>query len=164
MVNSFYQDFQALQATAKVYNLNMSEKYSHEGGRHPRRWRGALAIPEIQDPSPVYFVQLTLADATGKVVSSNFYWLSTKQPEFDWAKTSYINTPTTVHPDLTMLAGLPKATVEAQATLNRGAVRVRLHNPGKQLAFQVGLAVETKNGAEILPVLWDRQLHLAAAR
>ena len=45
----------------------------------------ALRLPEIEGLSKVYFVRLTLQDAAGKPVSSNFYWLSTQPDVSDWA-------------------------------------------------------------------------------
>ena len=93
-----------------------------------------LQIPEVpSDATPtVYFVKLSLKDATGRLVSSNFYWLSTKKPEFDWEKTSLIHTPVTSYQDMTRLFKLPKTHLKATAHLrpakNGASVEVRLKN------------------------------------
>jgi exo-1,4-beta-D-glucosaminidase len=101
-----------------------------------------------------------LKDATGKIVSSNFYWLSTKKPEFDWERTNLVSTPITSYEDMTRLLTLPKIHLKATARLRPAKdgefVRVRLKNTSAALAFQVRLAVEAgKPSEEILPVLWQ---------
>jgi exo-1,4-beta-D-glucosaminidase len=167
VVNSYYQDFQSLKATAKVYNLNMSEKYSREAAFDipADGVRTLFAIPAIKDLSPAYFVRLTLADAAGKVVSSNFYWLSTREDVHDWANSTWFHTPTRAYSDLTALNSLPRVELRVAATAEvTGADRithVTLENPSRHLAFSVHLKVvspsrnpEVPQG-EILPVLWQ---------
>jgi exo-1,4-beta-D-glucosaminidase len=124
--------------------------------------RKVLQIPEVPSnvKPTVYFVQLKLKDATGRLLSSNFYWLPTKQPEFDWQKTSVVYTPTISYEDMTTLSNLPKthlnATAHLRPTKDGASVQVRLKNTSGALAFQVRLSVETgKAGEEILPVLWE---------
>ncbi len=167
VVNSFYQDFQALKATAKVYNLNMNEKYSHEEAFDipADGVRTLFAIPQIQDPSPVYFVKLTLADAAGKVVSSNFYWLSTKEDVLDWENSTWYRTPNKAFSDLTALNSLPRVQLRVAATNGiAGAdkiTRVTIENPTSHLAFSVHLKVVNASrdpeapAEEVLPVLWQ---------
>ena len=155
------------KATAKVYNLDMTEKYSHEAAFDIAAdgVRKLFAIPEIQDLSPVYFVQLTLADSAGKVVSSNFYWLSTKEDVLDWENSTWYHTPSKAFSDLTALNSLPRVELRVAATAEvTGADRithVTIENPTPHLAFSVHLKVvspprgpETAQG-EILPVLWQ---------
>jgi len=122
-----------------------------------------LQIPEApSDVEPtVYFVQLSLKDAPGRLLSSNFYWLSTKKTKFDWEKTSRArSTPIASYEDMTRLLDLPKTHLEATAYLLRAkdgeSVQVRLKNTSASLAFQVRLAIEKGGkGEEILPVLWE---------
>jgi exo-1,4-beta-D-glucosaminidase len=107
-----------------------------------------------------YFLQLNLKDATGRLLSSNFYWLSTKKPEFDWKKTNVVSTPITSYKDMTRLLDLPKIHLKATAHLRRAkdgeSVQVRLKNRSAALAFQVRLVAEAgKPSEEILPVLWE---------
>jgi exo-1,4-beta-D-glucosaminidase len=167
VVNSYYRDFQGLKAIAKVYNLDMSEKYSREEAVNVAAdgVRRLFAIPAIQGLSPVYYVQLTLGDAAGKVVSSNFYWLSTREDALDWENSTWYRTPNKVFSDFTALNSLPRAELRATATAEvKGEDRithVTIENPTRQLAFAVHLKVvsasrdlETPQG-EILPVLWQ---------
>ncbi|HEX6880352.1 MAG TPA: beta galactosidase jelly roll domain-containing protein [Terriglobales bacterium] len=163
VVNSTYKLVSGLKASVKVVDFDLKELFAQEKpvDLASDEVQKVMAIPEpSSDTSSVYFVQMALKDASGKLVSSNFYWLSTKKPEFDWEKTTYISTPITAYEDMTLLAKLPKVKVEASATSRTGAdghaVRVRIKNPSKALAFQVRLAIEAgPKEEEVLPVLWD---------
>ena len=80
VVNSFYTDFKGQKATVKVYNLDMTVKFSQEAALDipSDGVQKVLTIPEISGLTSTYFVDLALRDAAGKLVSSNFYWLSTR--------------------------------------------------------------------------------------
>jgi exo-1,4-beta-D-glucosaminidase len=157
VVNSSYNAVTGLKASVRVYDFRLHEAFHYDAdiSVEADSVKSVTTLPELTTLSDTYFVRLELKDEHGKPVSTNFYWLSTKHPEFAWDKTTYIYTPTTTHPDLAMLAALPKTSVEARASLAPGKVRVHLRNPSKQLAFQIVIAVRSKDGKEILPVLWD---------
>ncbi|MFZ1046105.1 MAG: hypothetical protein WAN52_10795, partial [Pseudolabrys sp.] len=164
VVNSTYQPVSGMKASVRVVDFNLKELFSQEEtvDMDADGVQKVLQIPEVpSDATPtVYFVKLSLKDATGRLVSSNFYWLSTKKPEFDWEKTSLIHTPVTSYQDMTRLFKLPKTHLKATAHLrpakNGESVEVRLKNTSAALAFQVRLAVEAgKPSEEILPVLWE---------
>ena len=162
IVNSYYKGFAGLKVSAKVYNVDMSVKFAKEataevGADGVTR---AFTIPEIAGLSRTYFVGLTLADAQGKEVSRNFYWLSTKAETLDWAKSNWYVTPTTSYADYTALEGLPKVKLEVrsenQGTGNDRTTVVTVTNPGPGLAFGVRLKVDKgQGGEEVLPVLWE---------
>ncbi len=72
----------------------------------------AGAFPEraFQPASPVYFVDLVLKDQFGKVLSTNFYWLSAKKNVYDWsAEDNDAFTPVKSYEDFTALSSLPSA-------------------------------------------------------
>ena len=118
-------------------------------------------IPEslYTDAERTFFIDLTLKDSGGKVVSRNFYWVPGTLTTFDWSKTDYTHTPAARHEDLSALANLPAAKVVATAVISKTArgreVRVELENPSAALAFQVSAAVRTKSGGLIAPVIWS---------
>ncbi len=164
VVNSTYKLVSGLRASVRVFDFDLRELFSQEQSVDVDAdgVRKVLQIPKVpSDVKPtVYFVQLKLKDATGRLLSSNFYWLSTKKPEFDWVKTSFIYTPIISYEDMTELLTLPKthlsATAHLRPTKDGASVQVHLKNTSAALAFQVRLAVETgKAGEEILPVLWE---------
>jgi len=164
IINSTYKPVSGMKASVRVVDFNLKELFSQEKtvDVDADGVQKVLQIPKVpSDVKPtVYFVQLNLKDATGRLLSSNFYWLSTKKPEFDWEKTSLVHTPVTSYQDMTSLLNLPqmhlKATTHLRSAKDGDSVRVRLKNTSVALAFQVRLAVEAgKPAKEILPALWE---------
>jgi exo-1,4-beta-D-glucosaminidase len=162
VVSSQYEDAKSLKLTTKIYNLDMSEKFSHEDSLDAPADSTAkvFTLPEVDGLSPVYFVALRLTDLTGKLVGSNFYWLSTKPETLDWAKSNWWMTPTDSFADYTALAQLPKVKLKVTHRTDRkgedSITHVTIENPSKSLAFFVRLKVNKgAKGDEILPVVWQ---------
>ncbi len=162
VVSSQYEDAKGLKLTTKVYNLDMSEKFSHEDSVDAPADSTAkvLALPEISGLSATYFVVLRLTDSNGKLVGSNFYWLSSKPETIDWAKSTWWMTPTESFADYTALSQLPKVKLKVADRSERSGdqevTRVTLENPSKNLAFFVRLKVNKGDGGdEILPAVWE---------
>ncbi|MGH9537273.1 MAG: glycoside hydrolase family 2 protein [Terriglobales bacterium] len=162
LVSSQYTDAKGLKLTAKVLNLDMSEKYSQatQLDAAADSTNKVLTLPQIDGLSPTYFLVLRLEDTGGKLVGSNFYWLSTKPETLDWEKSNWYTTPTASYADYTALAQLPKVRLSlAHHTEHKGEnaiTHVILQNSSKNLAFFVRLKVDKgKGGEEILPVIWE---------
>ncbi|MGA7909008.1 MAG: glycoside hydrolase family 2 protein, partial [Candidatus Sulfotelmatobacter sp.] len=162
VVSSQYSDAKGLKLTTKVYNLDMTEKFSREDTLDAAAdsTTKILALPEIQGLSPTYFVVLRLADSSGDLVGSNFYWLSAKPETLDWAKSNWWMTPTAFYADFTALSQLPKVKLkESDSTQKKDGdaiTHVTLENPTNSLAFFVRLKVSKgAKGDEILPVVWE---------
>jgi exo-1,4-beta-D-glucosaminidase len=162
LVSSQYRDANNLKVTAKVYNLDMSEKFSKEEtvNAPADSTNKIFALPEIQALSATYFLRLTVQDSAGKIVGSNFYWLSTSPETLDWEKSNWYTTPTATYADFTALKQLPKVKLKLTSRSERQGdeevTSVILRNPSKNLAFFVRLKVDKgKGGEEILPVLWE---------
>lgn len=179
VVNSFYQPFANLKVSVKVYNFDMTEKFSKDAqvSVGPDSSTRVFTLPPISGLSPTYFVNLAL-ESGGQTASSNFYWLSTREETLDWSREEEDTsgqydistwTPTKEYADYTALNSLPNITLEATAqTRDHGdesATTVSIHNPTSTLAFDVRLKVnratsrrvsrEGQEDAEILPVLWQ---------
>jgi exo-1,4-beta-D-glucosaminidase len=162
VVSSQYEDARGLKLITKVLNLDMTEKFSQVTaldalGDSTTR---VLTLPDISGLSPTYFVALRLQDSAGKVVGSNFYWLSTKPETLDWDKSNWYTTPTLSYADFTALSQLPKVKLNVTShTEHKGeetVTHVVVENPSKSLAFFVRLKADKgRHGEEILPVLWD---------
>ena len=82
VLNSQYRDANKLRVTAEVYDSNMKERFSRQQNLDAAAdsTNKVFTLPELADLTPVYFLKLTLKDASGKLVGSNFYWL-TARPE-----------------------------------------------------------------------------------
>ena len=162
VVSSRYDDVPRLKLTTKIYNLDMTEKFSQESSVDAAAdsTNKVLTLPALTDASPVYFLVLRLEDSTGKLVGSNFYWLSTKPESLDWEKSNWFTTPTSSFADYTALSQLPKANLKIASRTERqgeeSVTHITVENPGKTLAFFVHLKVDKgKGGEEILPVIWE---------
>jgi exo-1,4-beta-D-glucosaminidase len=160
VVSSQYEDAKGLKLTAKIYNLDMTEKFSQQEtvDAAADSTNKVLTLKEIQDLSPTYFLMLRLEDTSGKLMGSNFYWLSTKPETLDWEKSNWYTTPTVSYADYTALSQLPKVKLNVTSRNERkghdAITHVTVENPSKSLAFFVRLKLN-KTGKEILPVLWE---------
>ena len=162
VVSSQYEDVRGLKLTTKIYNLDMTEKFTQSNTVDAPADSTAkiFALPDISGLSPTYFLSLRLEDSTGKLVGSNLYWLSTKSETLDWAKTNWWMTPTASYADFTALSQLPKVKLKVSDRSEREGeeeiTHVTLENPSKSLAFFVRLKVDKgAKGEEILPVVWE---------
>jgi len=162
VVSSQYDDVRGLKLTTKVVNLDMTEKFSQETGLDvpADSTSRILTLPEISGLSSTYFVALRLEDANGRVVGSNFYWLSTKPETLDWNKSNWYVTPTLSYADFTALSQLPTVKLRVASRTERkgedALTHVVIENPSKGLAFFVRLKIDKgPRGEEILPVLWE---------
>jgi exo-1,4-beta-D-glucosaminidase len=162
LVSSQYADAKGLKLTARILNVDATEKFSKEVTVDAAADSTAkvLELPQVDGLSPAYFLDLRVTDAGGKPVGSNFYWLSTKNETIDWAKSNWYVTPTESYADYTALAQLPKVKLNVSSHTeskgNRSVTRVTLENPSKSVAFFVRLKVNKgKGGDEILPAVWQ---------
>ena len=150
--------------TARVFNLDGSQKFSKDASLDASADSTAkvFEIPQIDGLSPAYFLDLRVTDGGGKLVGSNFYWLSAKPETLDWSKSNWYTTPTKSFADYTSLTQLPKVKLNVSSRSERitntgdSITRVTIENPGKTIAFFVRLKLDKgKAGEEILPVLWQ---------
>jgi len=161
LASSQYEDARNLTLTARIYNLDMTEKFSQQArlDAPADSSNKVFTIPEITGLTPAYFLLLTLDDGAGKRLSSNLYWLSTRPDVVDWPNVTHSLAPVLQYGDLTALAGLPPAEVKAAVRTTRnqgeGLVTVAVENPGPNLAFLVHLRLVNRDGKEIVPVLWE---------
>ncbi len=162
VVSSQYEDAKGLKLITKVYNLDMTEKFSQESAVDAAADSSnkVLTLPALPEASAVYFLVLRLQDGNGKLVGSNFYWLSSKPETLDWEKSNWYMTPTSEFADYTALSQLPKASLKTASHTERRAeqaiTHVTVENPSKALAFFVRLKVNKgAGGEEILPVIWE---------
>lgn len=181
VVNSYYRGFPGTKITARIYNLDMFEKFSRTitidiPADSSQR---IFALPEVAELSSTYFVDLRLHEPSG-LASRNLYWLSTAPETLDWERQNVISgdyhismwAPTRTFADYLALNTLPRVDLTVSARSRRsgevGSTTVTVHNPTKTLAFAARLKVnrppdvhvdaagpEGPPDYEILPVLWD---------
>jgi exo-1,4-beta-D-glucosaminidase len=171
VVNSFYSGYKGLKVSAKIYNLDMSEKFTKDAvlDVEPDSSTTAFLIPDVADLSPTYFLVLRLTDASGSLQSSNLYWLSTKPDVLDWEHSVRLNTPSKQHADYSSLKQMPRVRLRlaSKSEVNgaAGSTHVTVENPSQSLAFFVRLQLKDRlpeyddeqrfHDREVLPVLWS---------
>jgi exo-1,4-beta-D-glucosaminidase len=162
LVSSQYVDAKGLKLSARVFNLDGTQKFSKDASLDAVADSTAkvFELPQIQGLSSAYFLDLRITDGTGKLVGSNFYWLSTKPETLDWAKSNWYTTPTATYADYTALVQLPKVKLNVSSGSDRDGrvvvTYVTIENPSNNVAFFVRLKLDKgKGGEEVLPVVWQ---------
>ena len=87
VVSSQYEDVKGLKLTTKIYNIDMTEKFTRQDSLDapPDSTAKIFTLPEVQDSAPL--ISSRRHDhSMVELVGSNFYWLSTKAETIDWAK------------------------------------------------------------------------------
>jgi len=142
--------------------LDMTEKYSNittiDVG--PDSSNYVFAIPQLENLTTTYFLKLKLENSSGNLISSNFYWLSTKPDLLNFNETTWYQTPQSAFADFTDLEKLPPVELILSYEIeNKGedlVAHVTIENPTDNLAFFIHLAVTRgPQGKEVLPILWD---------
>ena len=142
VVNSHYKEFRNLKVTAKVYNFDMNERYHKSAGLDvlPDSVSRPFDIDWPGDLTGAHFLKLELKDGSDKLISSNFYWLSTNE-------------------DFTQLMSLPRVDIDVSCTLKREGdactVYVDLKNSSPFLAFAINPKIKNLRSGLILPVYWE---------
>jgi exo-1,4-beta-D-glucosaminidase len=164
LVSSQYSDAKGLKLEARVLNLDGTQKFSRDASLDAAAdsTTRVFELPQIEGLSPAYFLDLRVIDDSGRLVGSNFYWLSTKAETLDWTKSNWYTTPTASYADYGSLTRLPKVKLKVSSHSARdsngedGVTRVTVENPSQSLAFFVRMKVDKgKGGEEILPVVWQ---------
>jgi exo-1,4-beta-D-glucosaminidase len=163
VINGTYETLKGVKVSAKIYTIDAKEKTSRDATLNlgPDSSTKAFDLPNPDGLTPTYFLKLELRDSGGKLVSENFYWLSTKQDVLDWEKrTDTVYTPQKEFADLTGLNNLPKAKVTITKTvhLSGGAstFTVAVENKGDSVAFMVHpRLVRGKGGDDVTPIFWS---------
>jgi exo-1,4-beta-D-glucosaminidase len=163
VVNSTYEAVTGLRASVHVHNLAWKELYAADATLDASvdSAQRVLSIPEgfYAGADRIFFIDLTLSDGSGRVVSRNSYWVPGTLTSFDWPRTDYTHTPAARHEDLTALANLPAAKLTARAeiaiTPQGREIRLHLNNQSNALAFQIRAAARTPSGGLIAPVFWS---------
>jgi exo-1,4-beta-D-glucosaminidase len=148
---------EGLTAVVRAFDLSAREIYnqSYEIDLPPAGAQPLVSFAGQKSPTPVWFLDLRLHDASGAEVARNFYWLSVEPDVLDYENNLWFVTPTKEFADFTALDELPEVELEVSASGDGPETTVHLSNPTDALAFFVELRVVDADGNSILPVLWD---------
>src|SRR6266403_31662 len=163
VINGTYEPLKGTKVSAKIYDIDAKEKASREatldlGADSSTK---AFDLPTPEGLTPTYFLKLRLHDGAGKLLSDNFYWLSTKADVLDWDKRAdTVYTPQKEFADLTGLNSLPHAKVAITKTVQgsgvNSTVTVIAENKSGSVAFMVHTRLTRgKGGEDLTPILWS---------
>ncbi len=147
VVNGFYNDFKGLKAEVSLFDFDLKQLYHQDifvdiSADESRK----VVTPEKPPVQGVYFLKLNLTDATGNLISTNFYWLSSKGD---------------VNADFTALGDL--AQVEVKCTPGKPEllhgnykIEIQFENQSASLAFFINpKIVKNRSKDLVLPVYWE---------
>ncbi|MFF4850769.1 exo-beta-D-glucosaminidase [Streptomyces sp. NPDC001194] len=175
VVNRRAAGVSGLTARVSLFNTDGTQKYDRTvtglavGGNGAKTT--ALTLPASVDGlSATHLARLVLTDSSGREVSRNVYWLSTRRDVLDYTESDWYHTPTTAYADLTGLRSMAQATVSATATTSVDAdapststtvVTVRNTGTGNTPALLTDLHLVDGKDTPVLPVRWsDNQISL----
>jgi exo-1,4-beta-D-glucosaminidase len=160
-INESVKKQENLKAKIKILNVNSEVIMSKEIDLNMESNKSIklFALPSVKANA---FVCLSLYDAQNNLISDNFYWLSEKQDEYDWDKTSWAYTPMKGYADFKNLNDLPQSKVEltysGSSQNNKILFRVKLKNPTERIAFFIKLTLKDEKGNTLYPVFWEDNL------
>jgi len=160
-INDGHTKAAGLTAKTRAFDLAANEIMSTEIeiDLEPGRSHTAVSLADLKAPTPVWFLDLRLTDASGTEVARNFYWLSASPDILDYENNLWFVTPTKEFADFTALNELPEVELEVSVSQTYGpegpVVHVKLDNPSEALSFFNEIRILDAEGNSILPVLLD---------
>ncbi|MGW6947564.1 glycoside hydrolase family 2 protein [Streptomyces xanthophaeus] len=123
----------------------------------------ALTVPAaVPGLSTTHLARLLLTDASGREVSRNVYWLSTRPDVLDYDRSDWYHTPTTSYADLRGLRTMRQVPVTAVGSTTQDAsgtstttVTVRHAGTGGTPALLTDLHLVSADGTPVLPIRWS---------
>lgn len=162
IANNYNKSFGHLKAEIKVYDINSQEVLSKKIAVDIAENISAkiFELPEINNLTTVYFIDLKLKDEGDNELSSNFYWLSTKKDILDIDKSEWFITPNKSYADFSLLNLMPKTGITAKHQFSKNGndkeLTVKLENKSAKIAFFIELQLkEADTDKSILPVFWS---------
>jgi exo-1,4-beta-D-glucosaminidase len=164
VINGKYEDLKGYKVAAKLFNIDAKEVASRDASIDlpADSATKAFDLPTPANLSTTYFLKLQLQDATGNLVSDNFYWLSTKPDTIDWKhKKDTVYTPQKDFADLTGLNSLPQVKLEVDAAAQdmggaTSTIHLQVKNTSNSVAFMVHPRLTMgSDGDDLVPIFWD---------
>lgn len=162
VVNTFGRDFTGLTASARVFDLNWAERWKKDATVSVGPDGKTLAF-KAEFPgglSKSFFLKVELRDAGGRLVTDNFYWLSTRRERPGELFYGVVKLSPSSLADHTALRALPRVKLDVSCgpapAEGERALTVTLKNPGSSLAFLAQAAVtKGPGGMEVAPSYWS---------
>jgi len=165
VVNNTFQNIKNYKALVSIFNINSNKQYAEsiDINIDSESSNTIINLPQIDNISETYFLDLRLINDESREIGNNFYWLSTKEDVLDYdAKFDdwEYHTPSKQYADFTLLSSMPKIgldiTSNTKVVNDINELSVIIENKNSSIAFFVELLLFDMDSAEvILPVLWN---------
>lgn len=144
VVNNRSEPLTGATAHLAIYNLDGSTMSSHDYSvTVAPATVSSLGIVEIPAAvSSTHFLQLSLNDANGKLLSENFYWRARPDQQDDFTALD------------SMAKVTLSATVERHDERGKTMLTVTLHNPTQEIALMSHLQLRRSSGERVLPAYY----------
>jgi len=170
IVNSKYTPYplnssKPVTASLEMYSATGEKVYTHTAVVAPLSVPsdGALldiiSVPDYKGTGNTYFIHLTLISESD-VISSNTYWLSTKQDNLNYGASTWYNTPCTSYANFSALMNLPQVSLSSSMKYapngKNSKATITITNPTNSIAFFIRLRlVKSSDSSDVLPIIWD---------
>lgn len=166
LANEDLSDANDLTVSIRIFDINSKEIFADQ-------WKGNITtntskfiykLPEIENLTPVYFLDLRIFDKNNREIDNNVYWLSLKKDILDYEASSRLPwpyyTPTKQYADYTALNTLPEVKLISDYQFSNddtlGIVTLKVRNPSGAIAFFIYFdVIDAISGEPILPVYFD---------
>jgi len=165
IINDNLTAFRNMKANIRMLDINSTEVFKTilSLNAEPESSAKIFELPELENISTTYFLDLRLNNEKDIEIGNNFYWLSTMPDVLDYdtkVEPWPYYTPSKEYADMTALNSLPSARIKvkhhAEMTGEQMKMTATLHNAGNTIAFFIELKVsKEKTGETILPVFWE---------
>ncbi|HVM92638.1 MAG TPA: beta galactosidase jelly roll domain-containing protein [Terriglobales bacterium] len=162
VINQHDRAFSGMRVQAAIYDIDLKERSRQTATLDIPADSSvrAIALKPVDGISTTYFLKLELRDSSSKLVSENFYWLSSKPDVIDWAhKVDTVYTPQSAYADLTALNSLPPVKLAIRSSIKQEGkekvVHAWIENPSSSLAFMVHARVANPKDDDVVPIFWD---------
>jgi exo-1,4-beta-D-glucosaminidase len=166
LANEDLLDAKNLNVQIKVFDINSKEIFTEKwtGDIETNTSKFIYKLPEIENLTSVYFLDLRIFDAGNQEIDNSIYWLSTKPDVLDYEAAKALEwpfyTPTKEYADFTALDKLPEIQLEYDYGYEKGSetgkVTLKVTNPTNTIAFFTFFdLVDSETDSPILPVFWS---------
>lgn len=157
-MNNDTKDSSSNTVKIELFDINSKVLLSKELNVHTNGNASAKAFDLPKLSKGVSFLNLSVLNKKGEQISTNFYWLSSKNDKMEPNKdsASWIYTPSAEFADYKALRKLPKANIKVEKVIKENEMQVSVSNTSNSIAFFIELiAMDDKTKEPARPVFWS---------
>jgi exo-1,4-beta-D-glucosaminidase len=166
LANEDLHGVDSLTVNIRAFDINSKQIFGGQwkGGIGANESKFIYKLPEIQNLTSVWFLDLRVLDQNNIEVDNGIYWLSVKKDVMDYEAAGKLPwafyTPAKQYADFTALDKLGKVDLQYDYSFIKdkesGRISLKIKNPSTTIAFFLFLdVIEQDTRQPVLPVYWD---------